>query len=64
MWRSRRSGWLVSRVGGHPLSIGGTGMRGVLAMLLLEPNQVVPLDRIVDVRWAHEPPSSARTSSH
>jgi DNA-binding SARP family transcriptional activator len=48
-------------VGGHPLAIGGTGMRGVLAMLLLEPNQVVPLDRIVDVLWAHEPPSSART---
>jgi DNA-binding SARP family transcriptional activator len=36
-------------------------MRGVLAMLLLEPNQVVPLDRIVDVLWAHEPPASART---
>jgi len=30
-------------------------------MLLLEPNQVVPLDRIVDVLWAHEPPASART---
>lgn len=41
--------------------IGGPGMRGVLAMLLLEPNQVVPLDRMVDVLWAHEPPSSART---
>lgn len=41
--------------------MGGPGMRGVLAMLLLEPNQVVPLDRIVDVLWAHEPPASART---
>lgn len=41
--------------------LGGAGMRGVLAMLLLEPNQVVPLDRMVDVLWAHEPPASART---
>jgi DNA-binding SARP family transcriptional activator len=41
--------------------LGGTGMRGLLAMLLLEPNQVVSLDRIVDVLWAHEPPESART---
>jgi DNA-binding SARP family transcriptional activator len=48
-------------VHGRNVPIGGAGMRGVLAMLLLEPNQVVPLDRIVDVLWAHEPPSSART---
>jgi DNA-binding SARP family transcriptional activator len=41
--------------------LGGAGMRGVFAMLLLEPNQVVPLDRIVDVLWSHEPPASART---
>ncbi len=43
------------------MPLGGAGMRGVLAMLLLEPNQVVPLDRIVDVLWSHEPPASART---
>ncbi|MCT2582619.1 AfsR/SARP family transcriptional regulator [Actinophytocola gossypii] len=48
-------------VGEHPVPMGGPGMRGVLAMLLLEPNQVVPLDRMVDVLWAHEPPASART---
>jgi len=41
--------------------LGGAGIRSVLAMLLLEPNQVVSLDRIVDVLWAHEPPASART---
>jgi DNA-binding SARP family transcriptional activator len=45
----------------RPVPLGGTGMRGLLAMLLLEPNQVVSLDRIVDVLWAHEPPESART---
>ena len=48
-------------VDGRTVPIGGPGPRGVLAMLLLEPNQVVPLDRIVDVLWSHEPPSSART---
>jgi DNA-binding SARP family transcriptional activator len=46
---------------GRPVPLGGTGMRGLLAMLLLEPNQVVSLDRIVDVLWSHEPPESART---
>jgi DNA-binding SARP family transcriptional activator len=45
----------------RPVPLGGEGIRGVLAMLLLEPNQVVPVDRIVDVLWAHEPPESART---
>jgi DNA-binding SARP family transcriptional activator len=48
-------------VGERSVPLGGTGIRSVLAMLLLEPNQVVPLDRIVDVLWAHEPPASART---
>jgi DNA-binding SARP family transcriptional activator len=54
---------MVVRIGGvdRQVPLGGTGMRAVLAMLLLEPNQVVPLDRIVDVLWAHEPPASART---
>jgi DNA-binding SARP family transcriptional activator len=48
-------------VGERAVPLGGAGMRGVLAMLLLEPNQVVALDRMVDVLWAHEPPASART---
>lgn len=48
-------------VGERAVALGGAGMRGVLAMLLLEPNQVVPLDRMVDVLWAHEPPASSRT---
>lgn len=48
-------------VGERVVPLGGAGIRSVLAMLLLEPNQVVSLDRIVDVLWAHEPPASART---
>ena len=45
----------------RPVPLGGTGIRGLLAMLLLDANQVVSLDRIVDTLWAHEPPESART---
>ncbi len=48
-------------VHGDEVPVGGPAARAVLAMLLLEPNQVVPVDRIVDVLWAHEPPASART---
>lgn len=48
-------------IGDRAVPLGGPGIRSVLAMLLLEPNQVVSLDRIVDVLWAHEPPASART---
>jgi DNA-binding SARP family transcriptional activator len=48
-------------IGDRAVPLGGPGTRSVLAMLLLEPNQVVSLDQIVDVLWAHEPPASART---
>lgn len=34
--------------------------RLVLAVLLLEANQLVPIDRLVDLLWMHDPPSSAR----
>ena len=38
-------------------------MRALLACLLLEPNQVVPMDRLIDTLWDDEPPVSARTIS-
>jgi DNA-binding SARP family transcriptional activator len=47
-------------VGDQAMPLGGAGIRTVLAMLLLEPNQVVSLDRIVDTLWAHERPADAR----
>lgn len=48
-------------VGDQLHSIGGPGLRGLLAILLLEPNQVVPVERMVDLLWDHEPPATART---
>jgi ABC-2 type transport system ATP-binding protein len=35
-------------------------LRLVLALLLLDINQLVPMDRLVDVLWMRDPPSSAR----
>ncbi|MDT0305356.1 BTAD domain-containing putative transcriptional regulator [Streptomyces sp. DSM 44917] len=36
--------------------------RTVLAMLLLEPGRVVPMDRLVTALWGNEPPGSARNA--
>src|SRR4051812_575115 len=59
--RFRLLGPIAALVGEDPLPLGGPGTRAVLALLLLNANQVVPLDRMVDVLWAHEPPATART---
>ncbi|WP_211222385.1 AfsR/SARP family transcriptional regulator [Actinokineospora enzanensis] len=48
-------------MGENTLVPGGPGLRGMLAMLLLEPNQVVSVERVMDVLWDHEPPATART---
>jgi DNA-binding SARP family transcriptional activator/class 3 adenylate cyclase len=44
------------------LPLGGLKQRGVLALLLLERNRVVPRDRIVDALWGDSPPASAANS--
>jgi DNA-binding SARP family transcriptional activator/class 3 adenylate cyclase len=44
------------------LPLGGLKQRGVLALLLLERNRVVPRDRIVDALWGESPPASAANS--
>ncbi|MEU5694714.1 BTAD domain-containing putative transcriptional regulator [Actinosynnema sp. NPDC020468] len=49
---------------GRQLVIGRKGMRGLLAMLVLEANRVVPIDEIVDCLWADDPPATARTIVH
>lgn len=49
---------------GRALVLGRKGMRGLLAMLVLEANRVVPIDEIVDRIWADDPPATARTIVH
>lgn len=44
--------------------LGSAGVRGVLACLLLEPNQVVSMDRLIDTLWGESPPATARTILH
>jgi DNA-binding SARP family transcriptional activator/class 3 adenylate cyclase len=47
---------------GRAISLGGVKQRGVLALLLLERNRVVPRDRLVDALWRDDPPPSAANS--
>lgn len=49
---------------GEPVAVGGPGVRGLLALLALEPNRIVPLDDLIDALWAHGPPVTARTIVH
>ena len=49
-------------VGSRVLPLGGAKQRGLLALLLLERNRVVPRDRLVDSLWSDEPPASAANS--
>ncbi|MFD9736995.1 BTAD domain-containing putative transcriptional regulator [Umezawaea sp. NPDC059074] len=49
---------------GRPVVLGRKGMRGLLSMLVLEANRVVPIDEIVDRIWAEGPPVTARTIVH
>ena len=44
------------------VDLGGPKQRAVLALLLLEPGNVVSLDRIIDRIWGDEPPARAEVS--
>jgi DNA-binding SARP family transcriptional activator/tetratricopeptide (TPR) repeat protein len=44
---------------GAPLRLGGPKARGLLATLLLEAGKVVSVDRIIDLLWGDDPPSTA-----
>ena len=48
--------------GARVVPLGGLKQRGVLALLLLERNRVVPRDRLVDALWGDDPPASAANS--
>src|SRR3954471_18704620 len=49
-------GPLEVRSAGTPLPLGGQKQRGVLAVLLLNANNVVTIDRLVDDVWGAAPP--------
>ncbi|MFV0131914.1 BTAD domain-containing putative transcriptional regulator [Streptomyces sp. HMX87] len=46
------------------IELGGAKPRALLAALALDPGQVVPVDRLVDVVWSEDPPPSARALIH
>src|SRR4030095_11866669 len=46
-------------VGGRSLALGGTKQRAVLAMLVLQANQVVAIDHLIDGLWGQTPPDGA-----
>ncbi|HEY8473282.1 MAG TPA: AfsR/SARP family transcriptional regulator [Natronosporangium sp.] len=48
------------RANGRSITLGERKQRLVLAALLLEPNRLVPVGRLVDLLWRESPPSSAR----
>ena len=52
-------GPLEARVEGVPVGLGGPKQRALMALLLLQANDVVPLDRLIDELWEGSPPPSA-----
>jgi DNA-binding SARP family transcriptional activator/tetratricopeptide (TPR) repeat protein len=55
-------GPLEVRAGERVVAVGGVRRRAVLALLVLEANRVVPVDRLVDGVWGDDPPASAHAS--
>ena len=53
-------GPLEVRSAGTPLALGGQKQRGILAVLLLNANTVVTVDRLVDDVWGAEPPRTVQ----
>ena len=52
-----------------PLSVSGNVLaasreRTALAVMLLEPNRVVPVERLIDAVWGDRPPATARAQIH
>lgn len=51
----RLLGPLEVRVGDRPIRLGGSRQQALLAVLLLEANRVVSVDRLVDAIWGQAP---------
>jgi DNA-binding SARP family transcriptional activator/ABC-type transport system substrate-binding protein/streptogramin lyase len=47
---------------GHPVALGGSKPRALLALLLLSANEVVSRDRLIEALWPDQPPGSAEHS--
>jgi DNA-binding SARP family transcriptional activator len=58
----RLLGPLEAREGDRPIALGGSKPRAVLAVLLLNANEVVSRDRLIDELWGERPPETAVTS--
>ena len=52
-------GPLDVRRGGRSVAPAGVRRRSLLALLLLNAGQVVPVERLIDGIWGHQPPSTA-----
>ena len=50
-------GPVEATLAGRPIPLGTTKQRAVLAMLALEPNATVSVDRLIDGLWGEEPPA-------
>jgi DNA-binding SARP family transcriptional activator len=48
----------------EPIQLGGPRQQTVLAMLLLEADQLVPVYRLIDAVWDEDPPPTAREQIH
>ncbi|WP_155058057.1 AfsR/SARP family transcriptional regulator [Streptomyces blattellae] len=55
-------GPLEVRRDGHPVGIGATKLRLLLAALLAEANQVVTVERLMSRLWGDQPPKDARNT--
>jgi DNA-binding SARP family transcriptional activator/tetratricopeptide (TPR) repeat protein len=57
-------GQVLVEHGGQRVALGRRRERCLLAVLLLQPNTVVQVDRLVDLLWDSKPPPTARASLH
>lgn len=55
-------GLVEASVDGRPVDLGAPRQRCVLAVLALEPNRVVPVDRLIDAVWDTDLPATPKTS--
>src|SRR5688572_14148057 len=57
-------GPLRIQVGGVDTTLAAGRERTVLAVLLLYPNEVVPVDRLAEAVWGADPPPTVRAQVH